>query len=84
MSSRMYVATLFLLAGGCAAYPAFEAEVPNSACVIDMEARNTETMCTMEYVPVCGCDGNTYSNKCVVTAAGVPSHVPGRCDGDST
>lgn len=36
-------------------------------------------MCTMDYMPVCGCDDETYSNECVANSNSISASYAGEC-----
>jgi predicted secreted protein len=75
----------------CGGLAGFQCKVPNTYCQYTAAqlcgaadqmgtCQIKPDACTAQYLPVCGCDGNTYSNACMANAAGTSVSKTGACN----
>jgi len=76
-AAALALLSTILVASGCQRPPT-RATLPTAEC-IDPTKVNPDGICTMDYNPVCGCNGQTYSNACVAGNAGVRTYTAGPC-----
>lgn len=77
MKRIIFILFVFVLLAGCRG--PVEGDAPEGAHVCTEEEKQAE-MCTMEYAPVCGDNGQAYSNGCTACSSGeIDYYLEGEC-----
>lgn len=75
--TRFFAILALAASSACQRQP--QAAAATTPDCIDPSRVNPHGICTMEYDPVCGCNGLTYANACVARNAGLRAFKPGPC-----
>lgn len=70
----LLVSIVFISAFSCIR----DTDIPGDGC-IDPSLIKKNYACYDIYLPVCGCDGKTYSNDCEARSKGVTKFTQGAC-----
>jgi hypothetical protein len=77
--TRLFALLCLVAAAGSSCQRQPTASATGTSDCIDPSRVNPNGICTMQYDPVCGCNGITYANACVAGNAGLRSFKPGPC-----
>lgn len=68
MKKILWICSLLLITAAC--------KKERKGCV---ETAKPDCMCTLQYAPVCGCNGKTYGNSCEAECYGITEYTQGPC-----